>query len=107
MNLPDRFGQLDGGIVPMEYHKNPPLNPIFFLGNTATPEEEGRHAHHPPTLSRLLKIDADFHKIKEKFLKDRQSGFPAPEFKTIQDQALQLITQALHTTLTSQEQKAQ
>ena len=104
MKLPDRFGQPEGGIVPMEHHKTPPLNPIVFLGNTATPEEKGRHAHHPPAFSRLLKIDADFHRTKEMFL--RQSGFPALEFKTIQTQALQLITQAQHTTQTSQEQNA-
>ena len=100
MKLPDRFGQPEGGIVPMEHHKKNPLNPIVFLGNTATPEEKGRHAHHPPALSRLMnlleRIDADFH----------QSGFPALEFTTIQTQALQLITQAQHTTQTSQEQNA-
>jgi hypothetical protein len=54
MKLPDRFGQPEGGVVPMEHYHNPPLNPIFFLGNTATPEEKGRHEHHPPPLSRLL-----------------------------------------------------
>ena len=59
LELPDRFGQPDG--------------------TTAIPEEGGRHKHHPPAPSRLLKM------------LPRQPGFPALESKNMQTQALHLI----------------
>ena len=59
LELPNRFGQPDG--------------------TTAIPEEGGRHKHHPPAPSRLLKM------------LPRQPGFPALESKNMQTQALHLI----------------
>ena len=48
MKLPDRFGQPEGGVVPMEHHKNSPLNPIFFFSKHSN-SRGGRKACTPPT----------------------------------------------------------
>ena len=87
MKLPDRFGQLQGEIVPMEHYENPLLKPIVLSGNTATPEE-------PPASPRLTnfldRLDTEFHH-SDSFILD---------FDTIQTEVLLLIQQNHHTTQT-------
>ena len=93
MKSPDRFGQLQGEIVPMERYENPLLKPIALSGNTVTPEA-------PPASPRLTnfldRLHTEFH----------HSGPFVQDLDTVQAEVLLLMQQNHHTTQTPQEQNA-
>ena len=93
MKLPDRFGQLQGELVPIERYEKPLLKPIVLSGNTVTPEVTPAS----PRLTNFLdRLHTEFH----------HSGSFVRDFDTIQAEVLLLIQQNHHTTQTPQEQNA-